>query len=66
VIAKSIVVHFAGETAVVPISQLARDCSVTISEAEDATEVLVRHGFLTLRPDGTYDATVPDEDEEAR
>ncbi len=59
---QSIVVHFAGETAIVPIAQLARDCSVTITEAEDATEALIRHGFLALRPDGTYDATVPDEE----
>ena len=58
---RRIVIHFDGETAEVPVDQLARECSVSVGDVGDALTALIEGGWLTARDDGAFDATVPDD-----
>ena len=56
---RDLVIHFDGETARVSPEQLARDCSLSVSDVLEVTRQLEVHGYLHRRADGEYDATVP-------
>lgn len=58
---KDIVIHWADQTSRVTREQLAQDVGVDVSDVDHAIAGLVSRRLLVLRPDGDYDASVPDE-----
>ncbi len=56
----SITIYFDGQPAIIPVAQLARDCAVTVADVEGTIDALLSNGLLTRRPDGTFDAALPE------
>lgn len=54
-----IVIHWADQTSRVTPDQLARDCGVPVADVDKALAQLESHGLLVRRPDGDYDAAIP-------
>lgn len=57
---KHITIHFADKTSQVTPVQLAKDCGLPVREVDDAIDRLVELGYLVPRPDGTFDAAIPE------
>lgn len=56
---KRITVRFTDRAAHLTLAQVADRACVDPARVVDALDRLVERGYLTPRPDGTYDATIP-------
>ncbi|NNM45134.1 hypothetical protein [Knoellia koreensis] len=55
-----VTIHFGpGDVTRMTVDEAASRCGLTVPELLDSTRQLVESGFLTPRPDGSYDATFP-------